>query len=222
MKWFSHAAFAIENGEHTVLVDPFFTGNPLCSIKPDELERVDAIVVTHGHRDHIGDTEYLAKKHDATVISSVEICNWLGKRGVKKLHGQQPGGGHSHFFGTVKFTAAVHSSSLPDGSYGGIAMGVILETGGKRIYHSGDTALFSDMKIIGKNKLDAALLCIGGNYTMDVSEALEAASMLKPGILIPMHYDTWEVIRQDVVSFKNKAASICDVRILGINDTITI
>jgi len=195
-----HSAVRIQTLAHDLFIDPFISGNPLTNL---DLEEVDPshIVLTHAHGDHLGDTEYISKRSGATVISSFEIVNYLETKGVLG-HPMNPGGSYEFPFGCVTFTPAWHSSSFPDGTYGGMPMGVIIEIEGKRVYHAGDTALFSDMKMIGQTGLDMALLPIGDNFTMGSRDAVEAAKLLSAGTVVPIHYNTFELIQQDPYVFK--------------------
>ncbi|MDA3864010.1 MAG: metal-dependent hydrolase [Deltaproteobacteria bacterium] len=202
--WLGHAAFLIETGKYNLVIDPFLTDNPQASCKADELPELSAILVTHGHRDHLGDTLHLAKKFNCLVVSTVEIANYLKGRGVKHVHGQQPGGAWKHPFGKVKLTRAFHGSFLPDGSYGGQPVGFLLEVEGVTIYHAGDTALFSDMKLIGRKGVDLALLPCGDNFTMGTEDAALAATYIHPRIAVPMHYGTWELIDTDPQDFARR------------------
>jgi L-ascorbate metabolism protein UlaG (beta-lactamase superfamily) len=195
--WFGHAAFGLEIGEHKVLIDPFFTGNPLASTNSDEVE-ADFILVSHGHGDHVGDTVAIAQRTGATVISNFEIVNWLQQQGVEKLHPQHIGGGFTHPFGYLKLTIAHHGSGLPDGSYGGNPAGLLITTPqGKKLYFACDTGLFASMKLIGQEGLDLAVLPIGDNFTMGPDDALQAVKLLQPRSVIPVHYDTFPPIAQD-------------------------
>lgn len=195
--WFGHAAFGLEIGEHKVLIDPFFTGNPLASTSSDEVE-ADFILVSHGHGDHVGDTVAIAQRTGATVISNFEIVNWLQQQGVEKLHPQHIGGGFTHPFGYLKLTIAHHGSGLPDGSYGGNPAGLLITTPqGEKLYFACDTGLFASMKLIGQEGLDLAVLPIGDNFTMGPDDALQAVKLLQPRAVIPVHYDTFPPIAQD-------------------------
>ena len=194
--WYGHSTTGINSPMAKILVDPFFSGNAATSAKADEVE-ADVIVVTHGHDDHLGDTVEIAKRTGALVISNFEIINYLQAQGLENVHPLHIGGGHSFEWGRVKLTIAQHGSSMPDGSYGGLAAGVLLYLGGIRIYHAGDTGLFYDMKLIGEAALDLALLPIGDNFTMGPDDALRAVKLLAPKNVIPMHYDTFDVIQQD-------------------------
>ncbi|MCB0012031.1 MAG: metal-dependent hydrolase [Anaerolineales bacterium] len=196
-----HSTFSIDVNGTKLLIDPFFTGNPMAKISADDVNP-DYILLTHGHGDHVGDTIAIAKRTGATVIANFEIVGWLGNQGVEKAHPQHLGGGFHHPFGHVKFTVAHHGSGLPDGSYGGNPAGFLLTLDGKKIYISGDTALFSDMALIGRHDLDLAILCVGDNFTMGPDDSLIALDFLKPKAVIPCHYNTWPPISIDVDAWK--------------------
>ena len=194
--WYGHGTHGVETDGHKLLVDPFFTGNPVASTTADQVE-ADFMVVSHGHGDHIADAEDIAKRLDILVISNFEIANWLGARDVK-AHGQHIGGGFNHPFGYLKLTQALHGSALPDGSYGGNPAGILLTThGGEKIYLACDTGLFAGMKLIGEEGIDLAVLPIGDNFTMGPDDALRAVKMLQPKTVVPIHYSTFDVIKQD-------------------------
>jgi len=196
LTFLGHGAFQIRTGGKSILIDPFLTGNPLAAVSAEEID-ADFIIVSHGHGDHVGDTVAIAKRTNARVIANYEIATWLSNQGVQNTHGMNTGGSHRLDGFTVKLTLAHHSSMLPDGSYGGCANGVLLKTSDGVIYHACDTALFSDMKLIGDEGLDIAILPIGDNYTMGPEDSLKAVEFLHPKVVIPGHYNTFPVIRQD-------------------------
>ncbi len=194
--WLSHSAFSLDIGGKKVLVDPFLTGNPLAAANHGEIA-ADYILLTHGHGDHLGDTIPIATRTNAPVIAPVEITNWLKKQGVQRVHGQNSGGSFTHPFGRVKFVQAIHSSSLPDGTYGGLACGIVITAEGKNLYFAGDTALFSDMRLIEEMGIDVAFVPIGGNYTMGPDDSLTALKLIQPNAAFPIHYNTFDTIVQD-------------------------
>ena len=198
--YYGHSTFHLETEGHSILIDPFISGNPHTDISPEAFSP-SHIILTHAHGDHVGDTEAIAKRSGATVVSSFEIANYFGAKDLT-THPMNPGGSRTFAFGKVKFTPAWHSSSFPDGTYGGMPMGVVIESSGKRAYHAGDTALFSDMSLIGRGGLDAAFLPIGSNFTMGPDDALEAAKLLQAKRIIPIHYNTFDPIKQDAEAFK--------------------
>lgn len=195
--WFGHGTFGLETGGYKIVIDPFFSGNPAASITADKVE-ADFIVISHGHDDHMGDTEAIGQRTGATIISNYEIIGWLGSKGFEKLHPQHIGGGFNHPFGYLKLTHALHGSGLPDGSYGGNPAGVLVTTlEGEKVYFACDTGLFSSMKLIGEEVVDLAVLPIGDNFTMGPDDALRAVKMIQPKHVIPAHYNTWPLIAQD-------------------------
>lgn len=196
LTWYGHAAWGLNINGMRVLIDPFLGGNPVAATTADKVS-ADYIAVTHGHGDHIGDTVAIARRTGATVIANAEIAHWLRGQGLTQVHAQHIGGGFHYPFGYVKLTIAVHGSSLPDGSYGGMPAGILIAADGKKIYHAGDTGLFASMALIGEEGLDLAILPIGDNYTMGPDDALRAVKLLNPRVVIPMHYETWDLIAQD-------------------------
>ncbi len=201
LTWYGHATLGLETGGHRLLIDPFFSGNPAAPVSADSVS-ADFILITHGHGDHVGDAVSIAKLSGATVISNFEICNWLTAQGVEKTHPQHLGGGFKYPFGYLKLTLALHGSALPDGSYGGNPAGFLLTTqDGKKIYLAGDTGLFGDMKLIGEEGIELAVLPIGDNFTMGPQDALRAVKLLLPKHVVPIHYSTWGLIDQDAAAW---------------------
>lgn len=196
LTWHGHATWQIQSGSHSLIVDPFFDDNPSSTIKADHVD-CQFLLLTHGHFDHIADAAAIAKRTQAQVIANYEIATWLGAQGVPNTFGMNLGGAASFPFGTVKLTPAWHSSTLPDGSNGGSPAGIVLTSSGKNIYFAGDTALFSDMSLIGKMEIDIAILPIGDVFTMGVEDSIEAIKLLKPKFVLPSHYNTWPPIAQD-------------------------
>ena len=195
-----HAAFEIETGGHRLWIDPFLTGNPSADVTADTVG-ADYIIVSHAHGDHLGDTEAIAKRTGATVVAIVELANHLASQGVK-TEALQIGGGQQFPFGRVKLVPAFHSSAL-DGVAMGREAGILLrDNEGAVLYHAGDTALFSDMALIGGAGIDVALVPIGDKFTMGPEDAATAVSFLHPRIAVPIHYNTIEHITQDAEAWK--------------------
>jgi L-ascorbate metabolism protein UlaG (beta-lactamase superfamily) len=206
LTWYGHAALGLEVGDNKLLVDPYFTDNPAASTTADKVE-ADFILISHGHGDHVGDAVAIAKRTGATVISNFEIANWFEAKGLT-AHPQHLGGGFNYPFGYLKLTLALHGSGLPDGSYGGNPAGFLLTTPEKKkIYLACDTGLFGDMRLIGEEGLDLAVIPIGDNFTMGPEDALRAVKLLQPKNVIPVHYNTWELISQDPDSWASRVQS---------------
>lgn len=204
--WLGHGTFSIEADGKTVIIDPFFTGNPAATTTADEVSP-DALIISHGHGDHVGDAVEIAKRTGCLVVANHEIIEWLMKQGVENVHAQHIGGSHKHDFGTVKLTIAHHGSSLPDGSNGGNPCGILLKTKDGTIYHACDTGLFYDMKLIGEEGIDVAILPIGDNFTMGPEDALRAVKLIEPRRVIPDHFGTWPLIDQDVAAWAESVRS---------------
>jgi L-ascorbate metabolism protein UlaG (beta-lactamase superfamily) len=201
--WLSHSAFRLDINEMVVLIDPFLSGNPLAAADPDEIP-ADFILLTHAHGDHLGDTVEIAKRTGAQVIGSWEIGEWMLRQGVQNVHQQNTGGGFIHPFGHTKFVKADHSSSFPDGTYGGQANGIVLTINGMRLYFAGDTALFSDMHLIGEMGIEVAFLPIGDNFTMGPEDSIRAIQYIRPRATFPIHYNTFPVIHQDASAWARR------------------
>ncbi len=204
LKYFSHSAFQLttDNGK-VILIDPFFDGNPTSPVKSEDIN-TDYIILTHGHGDHIGDAFKIAKRCDPLFICVNELADYCSKNGFR-AHNMHIGGGYNFDFGRVKFTIAHHGSLTPDNQYTGEASGVLIYADNKTVYHTGDTGLFYDMKLIGEmNNIDYMLLPIGDNFTMGIDDAVKAVELANPHTAIPMHYNTFPVIEANPLEFKRK------------------
>ncbi len=223
LRYFSHSAFQITTDKGiTILIDPFLDGNPTSPAKSDEVD-ADYIIITHGHGDHLGDAFKIAKRCNSTFICVDEIANYCISKGFK-AHNMHIGGSYNFEFGRVKFTIAHHGSLTPDGHYGGSPAGVLVFADNKCIYHTGDTGLFYDMKLIGElNKIDYMLLPIGDNYTMGIEDAVKAVELTKPIVAVPMHYNTFPIIKANPLLFKEKVEKLnINCRVLNYGEEITI
>jgi L-ascorbate metabolism protein UlaG (beta-lactamase superfamily) len=212
--YYGHACFAVEAANRTLLFDPFITGNELA--RHIDLNQVpaDYILVSHGHADHLADAAAIARRTGATIISNFEITVWFANQGLAKTHPLNHGGAHRFDFGRVKFVSAVHSSSLPDGAYGGNPGGFVVETSEGNFYYAGDTALTLDMKLIGETtSLTFAALPIGDNFTMDVADAIKAAEFVRCDQVLGLHYNTFPPIQIDqkaaLEQFKAAGKQLC-------------
>lgn len=195
LTYYGHSCFGLTTGGKQILVDPFITPNEAAKHMDVDAIPADLILVSHGHADHIADCVRIAKRTGATVVSNFEVCTWLHNQGLTNLHPMNTGGQKKFDFGTVRCTAAVHSSGLPDGSYGGNPMGFVIHAGGENIYFSGDTALTTDMQLVpGWGKLNFSILPIGDNFTMGYEDAIRAAQMVQCTTVVGVHYDTFPFI----------------------------
>ena len=221
IRWLGHAAFELTHDGVTVLIDPFITGNPVATADAGELS-ADAILLTHGHADHLGDAVAIAKRTGATVQAISEIAIELSAEGIEVID-TNLGGTATYDWGTVRLVPAWHTSTTPKGTASTPA-GLVIELGGKVVYHTGDTALFSDLALPGqRKKIDVTLLCIGGHYTMDREDAVVAAGLIGADVVIPQHYDTFPPIATDVQAFKAEveAAGHARVEILDVGGSYT-
>ncbi|MEN6555824.1 MAG: metal-dependent hydrolase [Anaerolineaceae bacterium] len=210
--WYGHATIGLDCDGIKLVVDPFFSGNPAAAVKAQQV-RADYLLISHGHSDHVGDALDIARRTGATVVANAEISSWFSGKGVK-THAQHIGGGFRYPFGYLKLTQALHGSALPDGSNGGNPAGFLLSTNaGEKIYLAGDTGLFGDMRLIGEEGLDLAALPIGDNYTMGPDDALRAVKLLQPKVVIPIHYNTFPLIQQDVQAWKKRVEAETGVRV---------
>jgi L-ascorbate metabolism protein UlaG (beta-lactamase superfamily) len=214
IRFLGHAAFALEHDGKTVLIDPFLTGNPKAAASADEVA-ADAILLTHGHGDHFGDTVAIAKRTGAPVVAITEIAGEIAEEGIE-TNDVNIGGTAEFDWGSVRLTPAFHTSTTPKGTVSPPA-GLVIELGDKRIYHLGDTALFSDLALPKRRgHIDVALMCIGGHYTMDRFDAVVAAEFVGADQVIPCHYDTFPPVETDAQAFKS------DVQNAGYSEVIVL
>jgi L-ascorbate metabolism protein UlaG (beta-lactamase superfamily) len=206
--YYGHSCFEFHVNGKKLLFDPFITPNPMAGVIQTDQLKPDIILISHGHQDHIADALDIAGRSNALVISNYEIIAWLSARGITNVHAMNTGGSRMFDFGKVKCVNALHSSSLPDGSYGGSAMGFLIESTSGNFYYAGDTALTFDMKLIGDYKnIDFSLLPIGGNFTMDVDNAIIASEFVKCPRVVGMHYNTFDSIAIDTMTAIDKFRS---------------
>ena len=224
LKWLGHGSWAIKVGETNVLLDPFLDDNPSAPCKAAELD-ADFILVSHGHFDHVADVASIANRTNATVVAIYEIAEWFNKNHqVQNTVGMNIGGGINLPFGHVQMTLAWHSSQLPDGSYGGNPGGFVVSALDKRVYFACDTALFSDMQLIGNLGIDVAVLPIGDLFTMGPSDSVEATKFINPKQVLPAHYNTWPPIEQDVAAWAESIRSQTSAEpvVLKPGDSLTV
>ena len=209
--WLGHASWLLKSDAHRVLVDPFLDDNDAAPIKSAAVD-ADYILLTHGHFDHCADAAKIANRMGATIVAAFEICQWMGKQGVAKTEPMNLGGSIPTAFGRVKMTPAWHSSVMPDGVYGGNSAGFLISIAGRNIYVAGDTALFTDMRLIGRAGVDLAILPIGDRYTMGPDDAIDAIGLIKPKAVAPSHYNTWPPIAQDATSWAKRVSQETDAK----------
>ena len=205
LRFLGHSAFSLTDGDTTVVIDPFLTGNPKAAVSADDVSAT-TVLLTHGHADHIGDTVAIAKRTGAPVVAIVELAGEIGEDGVE-VHDPNLGGTVTFDWGWVKLVPAWHTSTTPKGTVNTPA-GMLINFKDTIVYHLGDTSLFSDLQLVGKrNPIDVALMCIGGHYTMDRVDAVDAASLVGAKTVIPCHYNTFPPIETDVQAFKSDVES---------------
>ena len=223
VRWLGHNCWSIITGGKTLLVDPFLNDSPTAPVKADGVA-ADYILVSHGHFDHVSDAAAIANRTGATVVANFEICQWLGKQGVKKTQPMNLGGAIDLDVGRVKLTVALHSSELPDGGGGGSAGGFLLTLPEGKLYFACDTALFSDMKLIGAVGLDLAVVPIGDRFTMGPDDSIAAIKLLEPRKVAPAHYNTWPPIAQDAEAWaaRVRAETKAEPVVLKPGDTFTV
>lgn len=208
-----HSAFLLSTNEHCLLIDPFIVGNPQCPLTLQAIQEmnISAVLISHAHGDHWGNALDFGKAN-IPIIATYEIATYAEQHGAKNTVGMNIGGTYKADWGSVYLTPAWHSSSFPDGTYGGMPTGMVIELGGKRIYFAGDTALFGDMQFIGDRGLDVAMLPVGDHFTMGPAEAARSLELLRPKLAIPMHFGTFPPLSGDPEEFK-LAAQLRDVEV---------
>lgn len=206
VRFLGHAGIHLSDGQTRLVIDPWLSGNPMATTGPEEIE-ADVIVVTHAHGDHWGDSVSISQRTGGLLVSNAEIARYSEARGAQ-VKPMGIGGTYAFDGGWVKFFPAWHSSSFPDGTYGGMPMGVVVEMSGTRVYHAGDTGLFTDMRLVGELGIDLAILPIGDNFTMGPDDALRALEFIEPRQVLPIHYNTFPPIRQDAGDFVARAAKL--------------
>jgi len=213
IRFLGHSCFELSDGDVRVLVDPFLTDNPNAAVSADEVDPTH-IFLTHGHGDHYGDVEAIAKRTQAQVVAIVEIANELTEAGVENVIDPNIGGTVKFDWGWVKLTPAWHTSTTPKGQVN-IPTGLLINIGGKTIYHLGDTALFSDLQLVAGrgDPIDVALMCVGGHYTMDRIDAVTAAQLVGATTVIPCHYDTFPLIETDAEAFRVDAEALTSSKV---------
>ena len=203
IRFLGHSTFLLDDGQHRLLLDPFIGGNPQCPVTLTEALgwQPSAVLVSHAHGDHWGNALDFGKA-GVPIVATAEIAGYAGAHGATNAVGMNIGGTYRADWGSVTLTPAWHSSSFPDGTYGGMPTGLVIEFGGQRLYFAGDTALFSDMRLIGDRGLDLAFLPIGDHYTMGPEEAARTLELLRPRVAVPMHYGTFPVLTGDPEVFR--------------------
>ncbi len=224
LTWLSHGSWLIKTGDARILLDPFLTDNPAATAKADEFDSIDHVLISHGHFDHVADAAAITNRNGATLIGSFEIAQWFSaNHDVQSTIGMNLGGATTLPWGTVKMIPALHSNSLPDGSYGGDPAGYLLTIEGKRIYFACDTALFSDMRLYA-HQVDLAILPIGDLFTMGIEDSVAATKLIEPKKVMPAHYGTWPPIEQDANAWaeKIKAETSAEPIVMKVGEAIEV
>jgi len=218
-----HACFSLEADGRHLVIDPFLTGNPAADVQVARLPKVDAVLLSHGHGDHLGDAIPIAKRDGATIVATAELARFCGQRGAT-VHAMHIGGAHQFPFGRVKLVPAFHGGGVEGDATGQFTTnpcGVVVTLGGKSVYHCGDTGLTLEMQLL-QGCADVMLVPIGDNYTMGIEDAVRAVELVKPATVIPMHYNTWDVIQADPEQFKRQVGDRARVVVLAPGQSHTL